>query len=239
MNPSSMISDTLQRSGAGPNLTSLPAKLLNLFVSPAMVFDEVIAAPHKLLNWLVPTVLVCLSGLAFFDSTTNFEATEAAIRQQLDAETITQDQAAALKVQWNSVSRASLCCGAFLGTFWSAFVLWFMGRVFLRSRFGFMKALEVAGLAATVLVLGTVVTGLLALAVGDASARPSLALLCSKVATGDPIYATFGIINCFQLWTTGVLAIGLSRLAGSSIGEAAFWVFGYWTVVRIALTALA
>jgi hypothetical protein len=37
----------------------------------------------------------------------------------------------------------------------------FIGRIFLKNRFEFAKALEVAGLTSTILVLGTIVTGLL------------------------------------------------------------------------------
>jgi Yip1-like protein len=234
-----MTPESLQTTETGPERTSLGAKLLNLFVSPALVFDEVMLAPPTLVNWLVPTVLVCLSGLAVLDLTTSPERTAATIRQLMDAQTITQDQASALTMHWKSVSSAALCLGAFLGTFWSAFVLWFIGRFFLKCRFGFIKALEVSGLAATILVLGTIVTALLVSAVGDASARPSVSLLLFKLPPDNPIRAAFGVLDCFHLWTTGVLAIGLSRLTGVSAKEAAFWVFGYWVGARIALILLA
>ena len=219
--------------------TSLGAKLLNVFVSPALVFEEVMVAPPKLMNWLVPTVLVCLSGLAVLDSTNSPERTAAAIQQLLDAGTVSQEQAAALTVHWRSVARAALCLGAFLGTFWSAFVLWFIGRVFLKCRFGFMKALEVAGLAATILVLGTIVTGLLASALGETSARPAFSLLLFQLAPDNPTRVALGVLDCFNLWTAGILAIGLSRLTGVLVKESAFWVFGYWIAIRIALIALA
>jgi hypothetical protein len=234
-----MTTQSLQSTGMEPHRTSLGAKLLNLFVSPAEVFDEVTATPPRLVNWLVPTLLVCVSGLAVLNTTTSPEQTAAAIRQLLDAGTITQDQASALTLHWQSVSRTALCLGAFLGTFWSALVLWFIGRVFLKCRFGFMKALEVAGLTGTILVLGTIVTGFLVAAFGDASARPALSLLFFKLAPDSPLRAAFGVLDCFYLWTTGVLTIGLSRLARVSPKEAAFWVFGYWVGLRIALVALA
>jgi hypothetical protein len=46
-------------------------------------------------------------------------------------------------------------------------------------------------------------------------------------------------LNFFHLWTTTVLAIGLSRLSGVTFKESAFWVFGYWLVARVALILLA
>jgi hypothetical protein len=234
-----MMPESLQTIEAAARPTSLGARLLNLFVSPALVFDEVTVAPPRAVNWLVPTLLVCLSGLAVLGSTTSPEQTAAAIQQLLDAGTITQDQAASLTLHWQNVSGLALCLGAFIGTFWSAFVLWFIGHVFLKCRFGFIKALEVAGLTATILVLGTVVTGLLVAALGDASARPALSLLLFKLAPDSPIRVAFGVLDCFHLWTTGVLAVGLSRLTGVSLKETAFWVFGYWVGVRITLILLA
>jgi hypothetical protein len=48
-----------------------------------------------------------------------------------------------------------------------------------------------------------------------------------------------GVCNVFHLWTTTVLAVGLSKLSGVSFKESAFWVFGYWLVIRLALIVLA
>ena len=96
-----------------------------------------------------------------------------------------------------------------------------------------------AGLSGTILVLGLVVTGLLSLAAGDPSARPALSLLFSKLPQGNSLRAVSEVLNCFYLWTTAVLAIGLSRVSGVSFKESVFWVFGYWVVVRIGLILLA
>jgi hypothetical protein len=122
---------------------------------------------------------------------------------------------------------------------WSAFVLWFIGRVFLKVRFSYLKTLEIVGLAGIILVLGTLITSLLIAASGDAAARPSLSLLARKLDPSLPSRQVLDMLNVFHLWTTTVLAIGLSRLSGVSLKEAAFWVFGYWLFARIALIVLA
>jgi hypothetical protein len=36
-----------------------------------------------------------------------------------------------------------------------------------------------------------------------------------------------------------VLAVGLAKLSGVTFKESAFWVFGYWVLLRIALILLA
>ena len=184
-------------------------------------------------------VLVCLSSLAVLSSTTDAERNLTAVGQLLEAGKVKSDQVAAFTQHRQLFSGVAVCLATVIGTLWSAFVIWGMGRVLFKSRFEFRKALEVAGLAGSVLVLGTIVTGLLALAAGDASVRPALSALCLKMAPDSPLRAAAGVIDLFQLWTTGVLTIGLSRLAQVSIKESAFWVLGYWVVARIAFIILA
>ena len=99
-------------------------------------------------------------------------------------------------------------------------------------------ALEVAGLGSSILVLGTMITVLLTLAMGDASARPALSLFALKIGAGYSTRGALDVLNVFHLWTTAVLAVGLSKLAAVSFGEAAFWVFGYWVAFRLAILIL-
>jgi len=139
---------------------------------------------------------------------------------------------------WPLVSSLTVCIAAFAGTFWSSFVLWLIGRVFLKVRFSYLKALEVVGLTGIVVVLGGIVTGLMIAAFGDAGARPSLSLLAKKLSPGLA-RQMLDALDIFHLWATTVLAVGLSKLSGVGFKEAAFWVFGYWLLFRLALFILA
>ena len=212
------------------------AKLLNLLVSPSVVFDEVVGSSSKWANWLVPTALVCLSNLIFLDA---MSAPGLALEELVKGGKLTEQTAVVLTAHWQIISRAAICLCSFLGVLWSGFVIWFIGRVFLKSRFGFGKALEVAGLSATILVLGTVTTGLLVLAVGDGFARPALSLLALKMEPASHVRAVLEVLNVFHLWATALLAIGVSKLSNVTVRESAFWVFGYWVLVRVALVLLA
>src|SRR5260221_14294163 len=98
--------------------TSLGAKMLNLFVSPRAVFDEVVTSPSKAGNWLGPTLLVCLSSLLALEMTRSPERTGAVIESLLNAGSITQVQATALSAHWQMVSRVEICVVVFTGTFW-------------------------------------------------------------------------------------------------------------------------
>ena len=144
-----------------------------------------------------------------------------------------------LSVTWPLISSLAVCFAALAGTTWSAFVLWFIGRVFLKVRFSYLKALEVVGLSGIILVLGTVTTALLISASGNVLARPSLFWLGGGTDSGTVVGRVLDTLNLFHLWTATVLAIGLSRMSGVTFKEAAFWVFGYWLGLRIALILLA
>jgi hypothetical protein len=219
-------------------VTSLGTKLLNVFVSPGQVFEEVVAAPPSLTNWIVPVTLVCLSSLATLAVTTRPELPATAANQLVDAGKVSQLQATTLSAEWQNISRAALVIAPFVATIWSAFVVWFMGKVFLKSRFAFRKALEVTALSGTIIVLGAALTGLLVAATGETSARPALSLLCLKLPQQSTLRTACGLLDCTHLWATGVLAIGLSKLTGVTFKESAFWVFGYWFVARGTLLLL-
>jgi len=217
--------------------TSLGAKLLNVFVCPGEVFDEIIGAPSRAANWRVATLLVCLSGIVLLLVIASQGGAVDTLGPVAHSGQSALAQAQELAGLRPLISGLAICFSAFMGTFWSAFVIWFIGRVFLKTRFAYQKALEVAGLAAIILVLGTIVTALLVAVAGNPEARPALSLF---VPPNSPrIHAFLAQMNFFHLWSTSILAIGLSRLAGVSFKESAFWVFGYWVFLRIALVLLA
>jgi hypothetical protein len=224
--------ETLTASDAPPARTSRAQRLLNIFVTPGEVFDEVVAAPTDLWNWRVPMLLVTLAGIVLLQfATPHPNPLPIPWGEGGNAH-------AELDGGWPLVSSLVVCLAVFAGSVWSAFVLWLMGRVFLKVRFPYLKALEVVGLAGMILVLGSVVTALWNAASGDAAARPALSLLTAKFDLSQRARQILDTLNFFHLWSTAVLAIGLSRLTGVSFKEAAFWVFGVWFVVRGALIIL-
>jgi hypothetical protein len=209
-----------------------------VLATPSDVLEELAAASPRHANWLLPTLLVAATGLILLAATTDQEHIADSIRQLSLGSQLSTKQGDWLSKHWQLISGASVCLASFGGLFWSAFVLWFMGRILLKGRFPMVKALEVAGLASSILVLGTIITVLLTLAIGDASARPALSLFALKIGAGYSTRGALDVLNVFHLWTTAVLALGLSKLTAVSFGEAAFWVFGYWVVLRLAILVL-
>ena len=90
--------------------------------------------------------------------------------------------------------------------------------------------MEVVALASIILALGAIVTALLIGASGNPDARPALSFFVPHLPSASPVRLLLDTFNFFHLWTTTVLAIGLSRLSGVSFKESAVWVFGYWLV---------
>jgi hypothetical protein len=223
--------------------SSLAAKLLDMLVSPGDVFDEVLTSPPRLVNWLLPTLLVALTSLFLLRATNDEAASAPGSSRAFDSQPSIVNSAAAQaepgSADWKRVSALATCVGAFAGSFWSAFLLWFIGRAFLRARFSYLKAVEVVALTGSIVALGAIVTALLVGASGNPAARPALSLFALHLPSDSPVRLVLDILNFFYLWTITVLAIGLSRLSGVTLKESAFWVFGYWLVTRLALILLA
>jgi hypothetical protein len=214
--------------------TSVREKLLNIFVSPSDVIDEVIASSPNLANWRIPTLLACL--VTIISLQLGNSPTESSASTQSGA--ISTAQAQALAGAWPLLSALLVCIATFVGTCWSAFVLWIMGRLLLKVRFPYLKALEIVGLTGIISVLGSITTILLIAASGDPAARPAFSLFVPNMASNRPFYQILDTLNFFHLWSAAVLAIGLSRLCNVTFKEAAFWIFGYWVAIRIVLIIL-
>jgi hypothetical protein len=222
-----------------PVSTPLRGKLLNVFVSPGEVFEEVVASPPKPACWLVPTLFVCFTAIISLLVAPVRERRAAEVRQLAESGAIVSSDTGKLSSRLLPEAALTVATSAVAGTFWSAFVLWFIGRMFLKTRFPFWKSIEVVGLTGMILALGTLLTALLIAATGDTAARPALSIFVGQSNPGNKVYAGLAAIHFFHLWTATVLSVGLSKLARVSLSEAAFWVFGYWVALRLALIWLA
>ena len=209
--------------------SSVGSKMLNVLVAPAEVFDEVLAAPYQTANWRLPTLLVSLAAIVLVIAIGQ-PAAEANASVMADRNSYLG--------AWPLLTGLIVGGIAFGGTFWTAASLWLISRWFLRVRLPYLKTVEVVGLSGTILLLGTVVTGLLIGVTGDIHCRPSPGLLFKQVGPGKG-FQLLETFNFFELWSATVLAIGLSRLSAVSFKEAAFWVYGFWVAVRMGLILLA
>jgi hypothetical protein len=210
------------------------AKLTNVLAYPGDVFAEVASAPLQLRSVLIPTLLVGVASVM---------AAGAISPDDQAAATVATTGAEAAKMvvgaRLRLVSALTAMLAVFIGTGWAALVLWGIGHVCLKARFSYWKAVEVVALTGSIVILGTVVAALLGILTDDATVSPALSLLVRRLPADHAVRLALGAFNLFHLWATAVLAIGLSKLSGASFKESAFWVFGYWLLMKLAVLVLA
>jgi hypothetical protein len=240
--------------------TSLIARLMNVFAMPGEVFAEVKASAHSAGNWLVPALVGSVVGVISVFTVLSqpaiqqqlHEQQDQAIEKRLDkmvkAGQLTRQQAdqqkdVAAKFMGPTVMKIS---GAIAATFWSfarvflwALVLWLLGLWLLKVRFGYLKALEIAGLAGMIGVLGTLVKLLLQVNLSNLASSPSLAIAVKNFDGRNPWHLVLAGLNVFDLWELAVMALGLARLARVPFARAGFPVFGVWMIWSSAMIAFA
>ena len=233
-----------------PHAISLAARLLNVFAIPGEVFAGVKASRISIWNWLVPAFLLATVGVF----TAIVVVSQPVFQRQVQE--LTEKKAKALdqevkggKVKQQDVDNAlavfraitrpaslkSLCSVAagligFARVFWWAFVLWLLSRAFLKVRFGYSKALEIAGLGLMINVLAAVVMLLLMVNLPKLFTTPNMALAISDFDATRQSTLLLGAANVFSFWLLVVLAVGLAKLAGVPFLRAAWLVFAAWAV---------
>src|ERR1051325_3315093 len=231
--------------GPQPPRTSLPARLLNVFAVPGEVFCEVKASAASAANWLVPVLLLAISGAVSAVIIFSQPAIQQQIREQqskvldkqVQAGKMTReqaDQAIGMIEKFTGPTMLKIFGGvaavmtSFVRVFWWALVLWLFGKWFLKAQFDYAKTLEVAGLALMISMLGTIVTVLLTVNLARMFATPSLALAVHDFDATRKSHLFLGAANVFSVWQVGVFAAGLARLANVPFLRAAFLIFAYW-----------
>jgi len=225
--------------------TSIGSRLLNVFAAPGEVFEEVKNSKPSTANWLVPTLIYVVVGVisafVIFSQPTIIQQIhdqqEKAMDQQVKAGKLTQAQAdqamgaidkftgPGMMTVFGSVGAV---VGSFIHIFWWAFILWLMGQWFLKIKFPFIKAVEIAGLATMILVLGAAVSVLLTVITGKLGATPSLALLVGQIDFKNKTHMLLAAANVFNFWQVVVAACGLARVTGAPFPKTLLLVGLYW-----------
>jgi len=235
--------------------TSLAGKLFNVIAAPGEVFSEITTVPARAVNWLVPVLIyavigmisVCIMFAQPAIQQTIHDQQVKALDQQVQKGKMTQaqeDQALQMMDKFMgptmlaALGSVGMVIYAFVSIFWWALVLWLLGRWFLKAQFGYLKAVEVAGLASVILVLGIIVTTLLAMILGRLYAGPGLGLLVSDFDPTRRVHLLLGAANIIYFWHTAILGIGVARLSGRSTAQAVMVIFTYWLMAELLLIAV-
>jgi Yip1-like protein len=225
-----------------PPRMSLAARLLNMFAIPGQVFNDVRISPPTVSNWLVPALMGAIVGalaaVVIFSQPSiqeQFKKENQRIQEAVTAGKVTPDLARLLEkitapTSMKVFGAAAAALGSFAGVFWWGLVLWFLAQRMLHVNVPFNKALEVAGLAMLIDVLGSVVGMLLIVHLGRIGATPSLALVIKDFDVTRKGHLFAAAANVFAFWVVGVRSIGLAKLAGVPYLRAAWLVVTFWVL---------
>jgi mannitol-specific phosphotransferase system IIBC component len=220
----------LQSATPQPPPMSLPARLLNVLAGPGEVFDGIKASLPAASNWLVPVLLFALVGaISCF-----VMFSQPAIVQQIHEQQSKKmdemvkagkmsreqaDQATAVAEKFTGPTMLMIFGSvmvtliSFVRVLWWALLLWLVGKV-LKTPLGYVKSLEIFGLASMITVLGAVVGILLAMLLGRMIATPSLVLLVKDFDITRKTHLLLGTVNIFYFWQVGVLSVGVAKVTG-------------------------
>lgn len=237
----------------------LAARLLNVFAIPGEVFEGVKASRVSAWNWIVPALLSAVVGVFMAIVVVSQPALQRQMHERIEQQAKALDQQVKEgKVKQAEADRALALTRAIAepatlrvlgGTaaavfgvarvFWWALLLWVLGRGFLKVRFGYLQALEVAGLALMISVLGGVVALALTVNLTRIFAAPSLALVAPDFEAARKNPLLLGAASVFSFWLVGVLSVGLARLARVPFLRAAWFVFAFWVIQESLLVLVA
>jgi hypothetical protein len=231
-------------------VTTLGARLLNVFATPGEVFNEVATRPPCTGNWLVPVMLSCVVAVVsvlviFSQDTIRHQVQEQQARaierklRELPQEQRDQARAAIERFSSPTVLKIGGSVSAVFSTFgwlfFTALVIWLLGRFGFKGRFTFVQALETCGLASMVNLLGAVVATLLMVGMGNLYATPGPALFIRDFDPARKLHLVLAACNVFTFWYLATLAIGLAKLSRTSALRTFPCLFLLWAAVRLGL----
>jgi hypothetical protein len=227
--------------------TSIWARLLNVFAVPGEVFSEVKATPSCVANWLVPAVIMAIVGavsaIIIFSQPAIVQQVHEqqanAMDKQVKAGKMSQadaDKALEIADKFTGPTMLKLfgsvgaVCVSFGRIFWWGFVLWLLARWMLKTEIHFSKALEVAGLAMMISVLGAIVGLLLSVNLSRIIATPSPALLLKDFDLTRKTHLFLAAANVFSFWQVGVTSLGFAKLAAVPFFRGAWVLVTFWVL---------
>lgn len=238
-----------------PEPTSLWARLFNVLASPGEVFEEVAVSPPQAANWVVPMLLYALvSAVAMWVvysqpalQQKQDEASARVIQRLVENGKLKPEAAAAMQSASEPKSTLKYTFGPTLGAavtavaspFWGALLIWLVGAKVLKGGFTYLKAVEVAGLACMVDVVGAVVRALLMLTFVSLYANASPALLLKEFDWTNQGHLALAMLDLFAIWLCVVRGLGMARLGGLKPAVCVGWLLGLYLVLSGLMMGLA
>jgi hypothetical protein len=221
-------------------------RMISAFSSPSEAFDGLRGSPGKASLWLFPFSLFMILTVVFIYvlysnetlRTQVFDVQAQAMQKAVDEGNMTQTQfdnarqgmeqvGAGLFLLFGSLPAMFFIAVYFFG---GGLFLWLASKIIMKSSSGYMKHVEVYGIASWIGVLGYLVTILMVVGMETIFASPGAGL---AIADYDPLNTTHKIIsslNIFSIWMAFVVGIGISKLADKPASSGLMVSFGLWIV---------
>ncbi len=248
--------DESQQSGAagtpGTVETSLPTRLMNVFLAPGELFAEIKDRVVVPANWIAPMVIAVIVGIVYVMVVFSQPAVlqqmkdtqEKAMQERVASGKMTQQQAdkameTSQKFMTPTIMRSMGILGViFVSAIWlffMALVLWLAGRFGMRGQVTYIKMVEVVGLSTMISALGGIVGAALAVIYGSTLMTPSAILVVGHFDPHNPVHQVLASLNVITLWYMAVLSVGLGQTTGRGFCRAAAWIYGLWALCKVPL----
>lgn len=219
-----------------PGFPHLPARILQVFVSPARLFDALRDRPV----WLDAILVTIAVGLVV-QFMIPAEVFRAEVMAGLPADaTAEQIEATESSLPFlRAIGWAMTLVGPFLFFALIAGFLKLVYGVFLGGDASFKQLFSATAHAEIISAAGALVTLPLMLSTGNLRSALSLQLLVPGLDDDTWLYGFLNGLNLFGLWTMVVLGIAVSRLYPKvSAGSAIAFLVGIYVIVKAVFAAL-
>ena len=233
-----------------PEPSSLTDRLTDIITAPSEVYEEVKQSPVRTSNWLVPWILSCIVTVIYLAVAFQQppilramqEQRQKAFQKQIAAGKMTQaqaDQAAAMTERFMTpaIVTAFGAGGAILASaialFLLAVAIWLALKWFTDAAPGYMKVVEVCGLALVIDVPQKILRLLLVLWKQNLLVTISPTLFISNPETSNRTHVFLSMFDLVDFWGLAVLSLGVSKIASVSYRTAAIIVFVIWFGFRV------
>jgi hypothetical protein len=237
-----------------PPVPGLGKTIGDIFTSPSDAFQSLKGTAPSTKLWLLPmlamiAIIVCSTVLLFTNDSLKAEFKEnqsRSFQQKVESGKMTVDEVEKAESVMDSMGNLLVVFGIVGGTiaaaiyyFGAALALWLAGKFLFKASAGYLKYLELYGLATWIGVLGGIVTLAMMFAFGTMTASPSAALaVLGNYDTANSFHRLLSALNIFSIWETIIVGIGLSVFSGKSKGtgiSAAFVLWALWAAATICL----
>lgn len=220
--------------------SSIASRLFDVIAAPGEVFSEVRDSPYRHGNWLWPGLLLAVVGIVG----AVLVLSQPAIRQQINdfaseqidkraAITPMDDQQRTIAEGFvQTMTKVSLVIDplvtAFAMPFWWGLVIWLVGSKLFKGDYGYLKAVEVAGLVNVVAALELAVRVFLQIGFGSIVAGPHLGMFVGDFDPTKPLHGALASLNLFSLWALVLRGYGMSKIGGFSAVKAVISLAVLW-----------